>query len=139
MGLIGRLAARFGPPPHPLGEGLWRRDFDRVDRASQRVLQVLAHQDREAPALVVELTACRELVWRCCSEAYQRSPGTEQDVPGDDALAAAHHALSRAATATSQVAQALVIAQADPAAADRPMAQALARARDAAAALRLDG
>ncbi|MGJ7439633.1 hypothetical protein [Aquipuribacter sp. MA13-6] len=139
MGLIGRLTARFGPPPHPLGEGLWRRDFDRVDRASQRVLQVLSHQQREAPALVHELTACRELVWRCCSAAFERSPGTDQDVPGDDGLAAAHHALSRAATAVSQVAQALVIAQADPVAADRPMAQAMARAHDAALALELDG
>gem|GEM_PF-2698813 len=138
MGLIRRLAERLGPPPHPLGEGLWRRDFDRVDRASQRVLQVLAHQQREAPALVDELTGCRELVWRCCAEAVERSPATDQDVPRDDDLAAAHHAMSRAATAVSQVAQALVIAETDPAAADRSMTHARARAHEAAAALGLD-
>lgn len=138
MGLISRLAERFGPPPHPLGEGLWRRDFDRVDRASQRVLQVLAHQQREAPTLVQELTACRELVWRCCAAALERAPASDQDVPRDDELAAAHHALSRAATAVSQVAQALVIAEADPVAAERSMAHATTRSLEAAAALGLD-
>ncbi len=138
MGLIRRLAERLGPPPHPLGEGLWRRDFDRVDRASRRVLQVLAHQQREAPALVGELTACRGLVWRCCTAAVEQSPATDEHVPRDDGLAAAHHAMSRAATAVSQVAQALVIAEADPAAADRSMTHATARAREAAAALGLD-
>lgn len=138
MGLIGRLAGRLRPAPHPLGEGLWRRDFDRVDRASQRVLQVLAHQGREVPDLVTDLVACRERVWRCCTAALLRAPAADQEVPGDDSLAAAHHAMSRAATAVSQVAQALVIAEGDPEAAHRAMTQAGARSREAAEALGLD-
>ncbi|WP_380164573.1 hypothetical protein [Jannaschia sp. R86511] len=139
MGLIDRLVRRVGPPPHPLGEGLWRRDFDRVDRASGRVLQVLAHQGREAPQLVEELTACRDRVWRCCLAAVARAPGTDTDVPGDDDLAAVHHAVSRAATSVSQAAQALVIAESDPAAAQRAMAQATARSVEAETALGLTG
>ena len=138
MGLADRVAARFRPR-HPLGEGLWRGDFDRVDRASQRVLQVLAHQGSEAPELVEQVTQVRELVWRCCAAALERAPGADRDVPGDDDLATVHHELSRAATSVAQAAQALVIAAGDPAAADRAVAQAAARARTAAQALRLPG
>jgi hypothetical protein len=136
VGLRDRVAARLRPR-HPLGEGLWRGDFDRVDRASQRVLQVLGHQGAEAPQLVADLTACRELVWRCCTEAVARDPDADRDVPGDDGLAAAHHALSRTATSVAQAAQALVIAEGDPAAATRALAQARASAEAAAAALAL--
>ena len=72
VGLRDRVAARLRPR-HPLGEGLWRGDFDRVDRASQRVLQVLGHQGAEAPQLVADLTACREL---CGAAAPRPWPAT---------------------------------------------------------------
>lgn len=138
MGLLDRVAARLRPP-HPLGEGLWRADFDRVDRASRRVLQVLAHQGRKAPALVEQVTQVRELVWRCCAAAVEQAPAADRDVPGDDDLATVHHELSRAATSVAQAAQALVIAEGDPSAADRAVALAAVRARTAAQALRLPG
>jgi hypothetical protein len=143
-GLRGALA-RLGPlRRHPLGEGLWRGDFDRVDRASRRVLQVLA--GRGSPgvrAVVADLTACRELVWRCCVEAHRRAPDADREVPGDDDLAAAHRAVSRAATAVAQAAQALVMADdlTAPhalAPARRALATATGRAEEAARALGLD-
>jgi hypothetical protein len=106
------------------------------------VLQVLAHQHRTGPptdALVAELTACRELVWLCCATAVERAPGADRDVPADADLAAAHRALSKAATSVAQAAQALVIAEGDLSAAERAVRSAAARAQDAAAALRLPG
>jgi ABC-type sugar transport system substrate-binding protein len=104
------------------------------------VLQVLEHQHRDpasSAGLVARVTACRELVWACCVEAVAREPDADREVPAADDLAAAHRALSRVATAVAQAAQALVIAEADPAAADRAVATATAHAEDAAAALRL--
>ncbi|WP_336921631.1 hypothetical protein [Aquipuribacter sp. SD81] len=140
-GALGRLGLARA---HPLGEGLWRGDFDRVDRASRRVLQVLNGPGGEqVDALVADLTACRELVWRCCVEAHHRAPGADREVPAEDDLAAAHRALSRAATAVAQCAQALVMADdvETPGgldAARRALAAAAARADEAARALTLD-
>ena len=89
--------------------------------------------------LVGRVRACRETVWRCCTEAVARDPGADRDVPRDDALAGAHRAMTRAATAMAQVAQALVMAADDPAAAARAATTATARADEAAAALGLPG
>lgn len=110
-----------------------------MDRASQRVLQVIEHQHGEGGELVQRLTACRELVWRCCAEAARRSPGSHRDVPHDDDLASVHRSLSRAATSVAQAAQALVMAEHDRSAADRAVQAATSRAREAAAVLGLDG
>lgn len=103
------------------------------------MLQVLDHAGREDPALLERVQACRETVWRCCTEAVAREPGADRDVPGDDALAAAHRAMTRAATAMAQVAQALVMVADDPVAAARAATAATARADEAAAALGLAG
>ncbi|WP_340295731.1 hypothetical protein, partial [Aquipuribacter hungaricus] len=73
-----------------------------MDRASRRVLQVLEHAGRRDEVLLVAVRACRETVWRCCTEAVARQPGADRDVPGDDALATAHRAMARAATALAQ-------------------------------------
>lgn len=110
-----------------------------MDRACQRVLQVIEHQHGEGGDLVVRLTECRQMVWRCCAEAVRRSPGSVRDVPRDDDLAAVHRALSRAATSVAQAAQALVMAEHDRSAADRAVQAATARAREAAEVLDLDG
>lgn len=116
---------------------MWRRDFDRLDRACQRVLQVLQHEQLQAEELVERLTGCRELAWRCCVEAVRRHPGADRDVPTDDTLAAVHHDLSRAATSVAQAAQALVMVEGDLSAADRAVATATARIGAAAAGLGL--
>lgn len=86
-------------------------------------------------AAVIELvTRARELVWQCCLLAQERSPGSVSYVPVADDLAAAHHAMSRTATACAQVAQTLVMAP-GPDAPARAAASALACAEEALAAL----
>ncbi len=97
------------------------------------------HGGLSDPVLLGRITLCRETVWRCCAEAVTRDPGADRDVPRDDALATAHRSMARCATAMAQVAQALVIAADDPAAAARAASTATARADDAAAALGVPG
>jgi len=103
------------------------------------VLQVLEHAGREDPDLLDRVRSCRETVWRCCTEAVARAPGTDRDVPRDDDLAAAHRAMARTATAMAQVAQALVLAADDPRAATRATTTATAHADEAAAVLGVPG
>lgn len=102
------------------------------------MLQVLQLQGRTVPGLVAELTACRELVWRCCVAAVELDPTAARDVPGADHLARAHHAMARTATSLAQAAQALVIAPDDPAAAMRAVRAAAGLADEAAAALSVE-
>jgi hypothetical protein len=145
LGPVRRLAEgvqRLSPRRrHPLGEGLWRADFERVDRASRRVLQVLPAAGLDEPtgqALVERLRAARERVWQGCLTAHDRAPAADAEVPGDPALASAHHAFSRTATSVAQAAQALVMSGDGPgraASAGRALGKAEQLAAEAAAAL----
>ena len=92
----------------------------------------------DAEAVVELVTRARELTWQCCLLGRERSPAAGEHVPAEDDLAAAHHALSRTATACAQVAQALVMAS-GPEASLRAGASAVARAEEALAALRPEG
>lgn len=122
---------------HPLGQGLWRADFERVDRASQRVLQMLARQQLDDTVLRTQLDACHAQVWRCCEAAFERAPDADQQVPAQPDLAAVHRHLSRAATSVAQTAQALVMSGADPDAPARALRSATAHADAAALVLGL--
>ncbi len=127
---------------HRLGEGLWRADFDRIDRGARRVLQVVASRERRTGAEAAELAevvelvrTARELAWQCCVTCYERAPGASSEVPADEVLARAHRGLSRAATAAAQVAQAVVIGDEDGAAARRAASTLLHHTTEAATAL----
>lgn len=73
--------------------------------------------DDELAAVVALVTQARETAWQSCALGYGRAPGALSEVPSQPDLAAAHRALSRAATSCAQTAQALLMAPGPEAAA----------------------
>lgn len=93
-------------------DGLWADDFARIDRACRRFAQV-AGPRREGPdveSVRATLEEVRAAAWSLCLRCAESGPREGvAEVPGDEELAAAHRALSRAAGRCAQAAQAVVL------------------------------